>query len=231
MTILVVVSHPDDEVLGVGGAGAVLAEQGISVRACILSGNVMARTLRPDDHELRENIHNAREAVGFGEPILGDFPNIRFNTVDHISLVQFIESAIVETQAHTIFTHHPSDLNNDHRQTSLACQAAARLFQRRNDVPRLRALFYMEILSATDWAFPGQNLFIPDTFFEIGKEALGKKIDAVSAYCNVMRDFPHPRSNTILTSLAAYRGGQSGTFYAEAFQTAFRCASFSEFLG
>jgi hypothetical protein len=37
-----------------------------------------------------------------------------------------------------------------------------------------------------------------------------------------VRDFPHPRSPEILTGLAAYRGGQAGMKYAEAFQTAFQ---------
>jgi hypothetical protein len=36
-----------------------------------------------------------------------------------------------------------------------------------------------------------------------------------------MRDFPHPRSEEIVRGLAAYRGGQAGIKYAEAFQTVF----------
>jgi len=230
MSVLIVVSHPDDEVLGAGGVGSILSTMNTEVRACILSGKVDARVSRPKDNDLLDDIYTAQKIVGFGEPIIGDFPNIKFNTVEHLSLVQFIEAAIVDTQAHTIFTHHPSDLNNDHRHTSLACQAAARLFQRRDDVPKLRSLYYMEIPSATDWAFPGQLPFIPDTYFEIGEDVLQKKIEAVSAYRNVMRDFPHPRSQEVLTGLAALRGGQAGVHYAEAFQTAFNSASFSEYM-
>ena len=37
-----------------------------------------------------------------------------------------------------------------------------------------------------------------------------------------MRPFPHPRSAHVLEGLAAYRGGQSGCNYAEAFQVVFR---------
>ncbi len=221
MTVLIVVAHPDDEVLGVGGTAAALARRGVPVLACILSGKVDARQRRPEIVELRQDIERAQEILGILPPILGDLPNVRFNTVPHLEIVQFIEAAIIETHADIIFTHHPGDLNDDHLHTSRACQAAARLFQRRQDVPPLKGLFYMEILSSTDWVFPGAgNPFQADTFFPVG-ETLDCKVQALRAYRGVMRDFPHPRSEEIVRGLAAYRGGQAGMCYAEAFQTAF----------
>jgi LmbE family N-acetylglucosaminyl deacetylase len=220
MAILIVVSHPDDEVLGCGGTAAKLAATGESVRSCILSGEADARDNRPELSEFQQNTNEAQRMLGLGEPILGSFPNIRLNTIPHIELVQFIESALVETQADTIFTHHPNDVNDDHVHTARACQAAARLFQRRTDVKPLKSLYFMEILSATDWTFPSGDAFRADTFFEIGEEFLEKKIKALETYKGVMRPFPHPRSNEILNGLAAYRGGQAGMKYAEAFQTA-----------
>lgn len=222
-SVLIVVAHPDDEALGCGAMMTGLAARGIEVRTCILSGRVSARQHRPADPDLDHDTNEAHRILGLKPPILGDFPNIAFNTVPHLELVQFIEAAMLEVQADTIFTHHPADLNNDHVQTSQACQAAARLFQRRADYPPLRALYFMEVLSATDWAFPsGMNAFRADTFFEIGEEWLAQKLEALRAYRGVMRDFPHPRSAEIVRALAAFRGGQSGLRYAEAFQTAFR---------
>ena len=81
----------------------------------------------------------------------------------------------------------------------------------------------MEILSSTDWAFPSNVLpFQPNTFIEVGEEGVKRKIQSLEAYEGVMRPYPHPRSNEVLTGLAALRGGQSGTIYAEAFQTLFQ---------
>ena len=68
--------------------------------------------------------------LGFNFPILGDFPNLQFNNVAHIELVQFIEKQIIEIQPDRIFTHFPNDLNDDHRQVSNACQVAAKISQR-----------------------------------------------------------------------------------------------------
>jgi len=230
MPVLVVVSHPDDEVLGCGATAAALAARGVEVYSCILSGEVNARRHRPEVPELIEDTHTAQDLLGLKPPIMGGFPNIEFNATPHLKLVQFIEEAIQQTRADVIFTHHPYDLNNDHYHTSLACQAASRLFQRRADAPRLKALYFMEVPSATDWSFPGRGEFRPDTFFEV-EHTLDKKIEALSAYRGVMREFPHPRSPEILRGLAAVRGGQSGLRYAEAFQTAFRALSPEEFGG
>lgn len=221
MSVLIVVAHPDDEVLGCGGTAAALVEQNFDVRACVFSGVAAARQHRPEVSELIANTNRAQQILGLQPPIVGDFPNIRFNTVAHLELVQFVEAAIVETGADTIFTHHPNDLNDDHKHVSAACQAAARLFQRRESVKPLRALYFMEILSSTDWSFPSGAEFRADTFFEIGEQNLRKKIEALRAYKDVMRPFPHSRSEEIVRGLAACRGGQAGMHFAEAFQTAF----------
>jgi len=54
------------------------------------------------------------------------------------------------------------------------------------------------------------------------EELIDKKIEALSNYRGVMRDYPHARSQEVLKGLAAYRGGQFGTKYAEAFECVFR---------
>lgn len=226
MSVLVVVAHPDDEVLGCGGTLAKLASVGISARVCILVGDVEARANRPEAAELRLETQRAQEILGIDPPVMGFFPNIRLNTVPHVELVQFIENAIEETRADLIFTHHPGDLNDDHVLTSRACQAAARLFQRKPNLPRLRGLYYMEVPSATDWALSPGPGFRADTFVELGEAALGKKIKALHCYGGVMRDFPHPRSEQVIRGLAACRGAQAGMDHAEAFESAFSALEF-----
>lgn len=225
-TILSVTAHPDDEALGFGATAAKLASQGNTIYNCILSGNVDARQFRPEVEELHQHTLNAQKIMGAQAPVLGSFPNIKFNTIPHLELVQFIEKAIMDVQPDFIFTHHPYDLNNDHYHVSKACQAASRLSQRK-DVKPVKGLYFMEIPSSTDWAFPvDANGFRPNTFFEIGEEFLKVKIKAVDAYKGVMRPYPHPRSPEGLTGLAAYRGGQSGLNYAEAFQAIYQIFDF-----
>jgi LmbE family N-acetylglucosaminyl deacetylase len=197
-----------------------LSKKGHKIHNLILSGDVEARRHRPNVDALKSHTVNAQRIMGAEPPILGPFPNIRFNTVPHLEMVQFIENVIEELQPDYIFTHHPYDLNNDHYHTSKACQAAARLFQRK-DVKPLKGLYFMEIPSSTDWAFPvdGQN-FRPDTFIEIKEEGLQAKLKSLYAYEGVMRTYPHPRSDEAIRALAVLRGSQVGRNLCESFQTA-----------
>ena len=220
MIYLSITAHPDDEILGFGGSTAILTYHGHKVHNLILSGDVEARRYRPASNVLAANIHRAQQIVGAESSILGPFPNIQFNTVSHLELVQFIEKVIEEIQPDVVITHHPYDLNNDHYHTSKACQAAVRLFQRKPVKP-LKAFYFMEVPSSTDWAFPvdGQQ-FRPDAFIEIGEEGLRRKIEALHAYNGVMRPYPHPRSDEAIRALAVLRGSQVGRNLCESFQTA-----------
>jgi|TARA_B110000438_G_scaffold131910_1_gene128010 LmbE family N-acetylglucosaminyl deacetylase len=217
---LTITAHPDDEILGFGGSSYHLSKKGHKIFNCILSGNVEERKFRPEINKLKKDIDNAQKIVGAEQAILGNFPNIKFNTVPHIDLVQFIERAIIQTKPDYIFTHHPEDLNNDHYHTSKACQAAARLYQRR-PMKKLKGLYFMEIPSSTDWSFSSPAInFSPDTFITIGKVGLNKKIRALNAYKGIMRSYPHPRSPESIEGLSIIRGSQVGRKYCESFQTA-----------
>ena len=220
MIYLTVTAHPDDEILGFGGSAFALTNKGHIVNNLILSGNVEARRHRPEQEELIKHAAKAQKIVGAQPPIMGSFPNIKFNSIPHLDLVQFIEKYIEEINPDVVITHHPYDLNNDHYHTSIACQAAVRLFQRKPLKP-LSALYFMEIPSSTDWAFPmdGQK-FKPDTFIEINEEGLARKLEALYAYEGVMRKYPHPRSNEVIRALAVLRGSQVGRNLCEGFQTA-----------
>ena len=145
------------------------------------------------------------------------------NTVPHLELVQFVESCIEDFKVDVIITHHPSDTNNDHVVTSYAVQAASRLFQRKEGIPVLKELLFMEVLSSTEWSFDAKDKrFAPNYFVEIGKEGVDIKIKALKAYKGVMRPYPHPRSEKTIEALATFRGSQSGCNYAEAFEIAFK---------
>ena len=221
MKYLVVVAHPDDEVLGAGATIHKLIKEGNEVAIVTMANHAAARANISDT--LAEDQKKAFKIIGVKKSYAADFPNIKMNTVPHLDLVQFIERCIEDFGAEAIITHHPSDTNNDHVITSCAVQAACRLFQRKENVPALQELLYMEVPSSTEWSFnSASNRFTPNVFVEIGKDGVELKIKAIEAYKGVMRAYPHPRSNEAIEGLAAYRGVQAGCFYAEAFECVFK---------
>lgn len=214
-----VVAHPDDEVLGAGASINKWSQSGDVVDICIMCTEAKARAFRPEDKELNDDMNSSSDFLGIRKKYEGDFPNIEMNTVPHIKLVQFIESAIKETEPDVVITHHASDTNNDHMQTSLACQEAIHLFQRNPEVKPISEFWFMEVGSATDWNVNTSfNVFRPNIYVEVGKEGVDAKIKALSIYRGVMRPYPHPRSNEAMQGLAAWRGSQAGCMYAEAFE-------------
>lgn len=116
MNYLIVVAHPDDEILGAGATIHKLISEGNKVAVAIMVSQAAARkdlssTLSDDEKE-------ALSIVGVEKTYHASFPNIKMNTVSHLELVQFVESCIEDWSADAIITHHPSDTNNDHVQTS-----------------------------------------------------------------------------------------------------------------
>lgn len=221
MNYLVVVAHPDDEVLGAGATIHKLILEGHRVAVAIMVSQAEAR--KDLSLSLSDDEGKALSIVGVEKTYHANFPNIKMNIVPHLGLVQFVERCIEEWKAEALITHHPSDTNNDHVQTSYAVQAASRLFQRRDNIPALKELLYMEVPSSTEWSFDtSANRFSPNYFVEIGKKGVELKIRALSAYKGVMRPYPHPRSIEALEGLAAYRGVQAGCNYAEAFECVFK---------
>ena len=223
MKYLIVVAHPDDEVLGCGASIYKWTTSGDVVDVCIMCTEAKARAFRPEDKELDDDTHAALDFLGVNKEYEGTFPNIEMNTVPHLQLVQHIEKAILDSQPDILITHHPADTNNDHLQTSMACQEAIRIFQRRPDAKRIKEFWYMEVPSCTEWAInSAMKLFTPNCYVEVGPDGVQAKVKALSMYRGVMRPYPHPRSEAYITGLAAYRGSQWGLNYAEAFEVVLR---------
>ena len=223
MKYLIVVAHPDDEVLGAGASIWKWAHNGDQVDVCIMCTEAKARAFRPEDKELDDDTHAALKFIGVNKEYEGTFPNIEMNTVPHLQLVQFIEKAIMASEPDIVITHHPADTNNDHLQTSMACQEAIRLFQRRPEVKRVREFWYMEVPSCTEWKVNNaMQSFNPNCFVGVGPDGVQAKLKALGMYRGVMRPYPHPRSAEYISGLAAVRGSQWGVNCAEAFEVVLR---------
>ena len=216
---LIVVAHPDDEILGAGATIFDLVRKGSQVAVCCLCSQCDTRY-----DNLLEGMKKSYDILGVSKFFLGKWGCLKLKDADHLELVQFVESAITQFQPDVMITHHPSDLNNDHYIASIICHEAARLPQRNlGYTKRIESILAMEVPSETDWHFnPAWDAFKPNTYQGVTSEAIEAKIKALSVYQDVVRPAPHPRSPETLRALATVRGSEAGSLYAEAFQCIFR---------
>lgn len=75
MKYLIVVAHPDDEVLGAGASIWKWTHSGDIVDVCIMSTEAKARAFRPEDQELDDEMNSSVEFLGITPSMEGIFPN------------------------------------------------------------------------------------------------------------------------------------------------------------
>ena len=220
--ILVVVAHPDDELLGLGAAmNKLITEQNCTVRVIILGEGITSRSDKRNSEQWseelkihRSNIESARKAIGYESVGIYDFPDNRFDTVALLDIIKVIEKEKEDFQPEIIFTHHGGDVNIDHQRTFEAVITATRPME--DEV--VKTVITFETPSGTEWiASSDPRKFTPNLFIEVSKKNLEAKIYGMESYEFEKRAYPHPRSPKALEILAQYRGLSVGVEYAESF--------------
>ena len=217
---LIVVAHPDDEVLGCGGSMAKWAQAGYDIHILILAEGATSRdkTRNRDDRilelsDLKKSAQKAGKILGVKSISFVGYPDNRMDSVDLLDVVKTIETYIEKLKPELVVTHHSGDLNIDHQIIHQAVMTACRP-QPGHSVKRIISF---EVSSSTEWQSPMDiNPFVPNLFENIS-ETLELKIKALEAYESEMRDWPHARSRKAVEHLARWRGASVGVEAAETF--------------
>ena len=218
MNVLIVAAHPDDEILGVGGAAIKHIEAGDSVYALILGEGQTARFDNRADAgdtllaQLHADTLRAAKLLGIREVFFENFADNRFDSVDLLDIVKAVEKKVKMLRPSVLYTHHGGDLNIDH---ALTYRAATRPMA---DQP-VRELYAFETVSSTEWNFTyGDAQFSPNVFVKLSESQMERKLAAMKEYGTELCEFPHPRSLAMLRATARRWGGVVGAEYAEAFE-------------
>jgi len=219
VNVLIIASHPDDEVLGCGATIARHAARGDVVHTLILAEGVTSRVGVADAAQQRR-LAALHKAAGRANACLGvkkvellGFPDNRMDSVDRLDVTQAIEARVAKFRPRVVYTHHPGDLNIDHQITHEAVAAACRPLPGQT----VEKVLCFEVPSSTEWRFAGSGpAFAPNWFVDVSAH-LDTKLAALREYKAEMRAWPHPRSYKAVTHLARWRGASVGVEAAEAF--------------
>jgi LmbE family N-acetylglucosaminyl deacetylase len=213
-SILVVVAHPDDEVLGCGGTIARHTAEGDTVHVVFMADGFTSRqNVVAAELQQRENARAAAlDILGVSKFYALNFPDNRMDSVPLLDIVKRLESIVEPMRPTRVYTHHNGDLNIDHRVTHQAVMIACR------PVPScsVREILAFEVMSSTEWGTPGVTPFSANAFVDIS-DFVSKKLEALAAYGLEMRPSPHSRSVANIEILARHRGNCMGIEAAEAF--------------
>jgi len=214
MKVLVVVAHPDDEVLGCGGTIAKHVANKDEVHVLFLTSGVGSRGKVESELDERETAkENAKKVLNYKEGIQLDFPDNSTDIVPLLQVVKEVEVYIRKIEPKIVYTHFHGDLNIDHR----VCFNAVITATRATPDSSVKEIYGFEVLSSTEWQLNPSLVFSPQYFNDISKY-IKIKIDSLREYNYEMRAEPHTRSYDHVITLAKHRGSIIGTEYAEAFQ-------------
>jgi LmbE family N-acetylglucosaminyl deacetylase len=225
MNVLVVAAHPDDEVLGCGGAMVAHSRAGDSVHTLILATGIASRggvNREQQLSSLRSAAHEANRGLGVASIKLCDFPDNQMDTVPLLDIIKIVEDHVTSCSAQMVYTHHAGDLNLDHRIVHDAVLTACRPIPGHS----CKSILFFEVVSSTEWQpFGNAGAFVPNWFLD-AKYTLDAKLKALQVYASEMRPWPHARSIQAVEHLARWRGASVGLEAAEAFVLGRRIVSF-----
>ena len=229
MKILVVVAHPDDEVLGMGGTILKHSKKGDKVTVAYLTTGITSRrstnyksnskyeitkkqenNLKKQILELQNDAKKVCNLLKVKKVKFYDFPDNELDTISLLKIIKTVEELIIKVKPERVYTSHFGDLNVDHRIVYESVLTAIRPSE-----IKVKELLCFELLSSTEWSFSYN--FKPNYFINIEGE-LQKKISAMKLYKNEIRKYPHPRSIESIKHTAGKWGTVSGFNAAEAFQ-------------
>lgn len=213
--ILIIAPHPDDEVLGCGGAIQKYSRLGKNLYVLIVTRGTPKLYSNEKIINVRNEALQAHQLLGAKETVFLEFHAPELDITSQAEITGQITEIIRKFEIDTLYIPHRGDIHSDHRVVFNAALVAGR------PVPgnTIRNIFAYETLSETEWAAPfGDDAFIPTRFVDVSAY-FEKKLEGMSCFKSQLKAFPNSRSLDTIEALAKFRGATIGVERAEAFMT------------
>ncbi len=212
--ILVVAPHADDESLGCAGTLLKHIENGDEVYWLLVTGMSIESGFTEQQIKTREaEISQVAQLYRFTETFELKLPPARLDMLAKGNVVCAISDVIKRVQPEVVYTVYRNDAHSDHEIVFDATMSATKTFR----YPFVKRVLAYETISETDFSMkPEDPGFRPNVFTSIDGY-LDEKLDILSVFESEMGEFPFPRSEKAIKSLAYLRGAQANCEAAEAF--------------
>lgn len=219
MRVLVIVAHPDDEILGMGGTIAKYVAQEAEVALLIVTDGCTSQYKDAPDlqaiiEEKKLETKNAAAILGISKIYYGRQPDMRLDVTAHTEVNAAIEKVLDDFQPDIVYTHFEGDVNRDHQCVYQSTLVACRPLPGQ----KVKELYSFSVPSSTEWNVQTkQAVFTPTVYVDIEGVYAEKKYEAMLCYKTELRKYPHPRSIETLMILDKATGLQVGLKCAESF--------------
>ena len=212
--ILIIAPHPDDEILGLGGAISKLSSQGHKVTILTVSGHLPPLYKEEVFEEHKSQAIQAHKIVGAYDSIFLEIPATFVKDQTIAELNGKIYEVLKNTQPKIVFLPFP-DRHIDHQVIFESCMVVIRPL---HDGKCIELAAPYEVLSETHWNAPAiEPVFNPTITIDIS-DHIENKLSALSCFKDEIMPFPGPRSIEAVEALAKFRGTQAGFAYGESLQ-------------
>ncbi len=213
--ILVIASHPDDEVIGCGGliAKAIKANAKVFVLYMAIGKCRQLVTGGTDEDTRIKEIKAVADAGRFEYRIqfVGD-EFMRLDKLPQKELIDIFEDVISEQKPDIVCLPCHYSFDQDHRAVFNAGMTAVR------PIPQnLRHLAPVVLEYEEPYSWTVEAVFKPNFFIPLTQKELDKKIELLRLHATQLRDAPHSRSTDNIKRLAGIRGADIGVDAAEAY--------------
>jgi len=214
MKTMVIAPHPDDETLGLGGTLLRRLAEGYEI-AWLIVTKVSVEEGWSTEVVQRRNSEIARVAnlYNFKRIYQLNYATTRLDQYPMSGLVNDISEIFNDFLPEELFVPHRGDVHTDHQFTYDAAVSCTKWFRH----PSIKRVLAYETLSETDFGLNVDQRFSPNIFIDVEKY-IEQKINIMNIYASEIHEFPFPRSEEAIRSLAKVRGASSGFMAAEAFQ-------------
>ena len=212
--VLVIAPHPDDETLGCGGTLYRHIHKGDEIYWLIVTGISVEHGWSKDKiNERAREIAIVAEKFKFTEVFNSQQPTTKLDTLPVSDLIAKLVEIYNQVKPEIIYMPFVKDVHTDHQLTAQAVQSTIKWFR----YPHIKKVMMYETPSETEFNFIEDRTFHANVFVDISKY-LESKIETMKIYESEVAEFPFPRSEKTIRSLAAFRGSQCGFEAAEAFE-------------